>query len=259
LKKELYNSADMHKNVYAKQFEIKYCDCDFKDELKLSSALAYLEEVACASADSLGFGYSYVKAKDLAFIISSVCCEFYKPIHLGEKPEFVTWPLPPSFAVFGREYEIRDVETKSLLGAATSRWCLIDRKAGKIVSSKAIEGQDYSSYKTDRALAWNQWKILPFDLSDGTLGYSLRIANSEYDHNMHVNNTRYADYCLNCFSLSELSSLKLKRFQISYLKQCYEGDELRFYRKETSDREYTVLGVNQKEDTVVVARFNFEG
>ena len=41
-----------------KTFKIKNCDVDFKDELKMSAVLSYLEEVACLSADELGFGYS---------------------------------------------------------------------------------------------------------------------------------------------------------------------------------------------------------
>lgn len=40
----------------------------------------------------------------------------------------------------------------------------------------------------------------------------MTVANSEYDHNMHVNNTRYADYCFNCFSVAELKEKKLKGF-----------------------------------------------
>ena len=40
---------------HIKTFDVKYCDTDFKDELKPSAVLAYLEEVACSSADELGF------------------------------------------------------------------------------------------------------------------------------------------------------------------------------------------------------------
>ena len=53
----------MEKYEHIKKFQIKYCDVDFKDELKVSTALAYMEEVACSSADDLGFGYAYVKPR----------------------------------------------------------------------------------------------------------------------------------------------------------------------------------------------------
>ena len=94
---ELYE----HKN----DFLIKYCDSDFKDEMKLSVALALMEEVACSSADELGFGYAFVKPRGYAFMVTNVCMEFFKPVALGESVQVKTWPLPPTRVTFGREYQ----------------------------------------------------------------------------------------------------------------------------------------------------------
>ena len=258
LKKEMYNSSDMEKYVHKKNFEIKYCDTDFRDQLKLSSFLAHFEEVAGSSADELGFGYKHLKPKALTFILSGVYCEFSKPIFQGDKVTVKTWPNPPSYAVFGREYQICAPDTDELLCSATSRWCIYDLKEGKILPSKAIEGQDYSTYNTDRALDFSAWKIPAFSVEEGEFIYSMTVRNSEYDHNMHVNNTRYADYCLNCFTIEELSSFHLKSFQISYARQCRENDSLHFYRKKTSENEYIVLGINQNQEIVVTSKFAFE-
>ena len=75
---------------------------------------------------------------------------------------------------------------------------------------------------------------------------------------MHVNNTRYADYCLNCFSIEELSKRRVKRFSISYVKQCKEGETLCFYRKQSEDGCYLTQGVNEKNEIVVQAMIGFE-
>jgi acyl-CoA thioesterase FadM len=248
----------MLKYTHDREFRIKYCETDFKDELKLSSVLAYFEEVAGSSADELGFGYQDLKPREISFMLSGICCEFYAPIMQGEDVTFRTWPLPPSYVVFGREYEAFSKANGMKLCSATSRWCLVDLNSGKVLQSKEVGGQDYSTYNLDRALEWNNWKIPVFDVNDDELRYSMTVANSEYDHNLHVNNTHYADYCLNCFSVSELRKKRLRRFQISFSKQCKEGDELRFYRKECEKGEYIVRGVNQLNETVVLTRFNFE-
>ena len=60
---------------YIEEFKIKYCDVDFKDEMKVSTALSLMEEVACGSADELGFGYEYVKPKGYAFVVSNIYLE----------------------------------------------------------------------------------------------------------------------------------------------------------------------------------------
>lgn len=247
----------MEKYEHIREFEIKYCETDFKDELKLSSALSYFEEVAGSSADELGFGYQDLKPKGITFMLSAFCCEFYEPVLQGDQVAIKTWPLPPSYVILGREYEIWSKGRTRKLCSATSRWCLVELATGKVLQAKVMGSQDYSTYNTERALDWTNWKIAPFALNEGVLKYSMTVANSDYDHNLHVNNTRYADYCLNCFSVAELSVKTLKRFQISFCKQCKEGDELRFYRKDDGNDEYTVCGLNQFGEMVVLTRFAF--
>jgi acyl-ACP thioesterase len=166
-----------------------------------------------------------------------------------------TWPLPPTYAVFGREYQFYK-EDGALAGNASSRWCAVHLPTGKLQPSKFLDNQDYSTYNTDRALEVKNWKIPVFDVQDGELRFSLTIANSEYDHYMHVNNTRYADYCFNAFTVEELQKAKLKSFAISYVRQCREGDELRFYRKYENGA-YYVQGVNQSGEIVVQSEIVF--
>lgn len=238
-------------------FTIKYCDCDFKDEMKISVALALMEEVACASADELGFGYAFVRPREYAFMVTNVCMEFLTPVALGQCMSVKTWPLPPTRATFGREYQFLD-EQGEIAVNASSRWCLIDINAGKILQSKAIDNQDYSTYNTRRVFDEVIWKIPPFQPEDGELRYTMTVASSDYDHNMHVNNTRYADFCMNAFSIEELTTKRVKRFSITYAKQCKEGDELRFYRKRGEDGGYFVQGFNANNETVVQALIYFE-
>ncbi len=246
----------MEKYVHEKKFTIKYCEVDFKDELKVSTALSYMEEVACSSADELGFGYAYVKPKEYAFMVTNLCLEWVSPPPLGETLTVKTWPTPPSHVIFGREYQLVSPDGEVRVNA-TSRWCLIDMRSGKLLPSKAIDNQDYSTYNTDKLIEGVQWKIPAFACDEGELKYVLTVANGDYDHNMHVNNTRYAEYCFNCFSVEELFSRQLKRFSISYVKQCKEGEILRFYRKRTEDGSYLVHGFNEKNEVVLQSRITF--
>ena len=241
---------------YIEKFKVKCNDSDFKDRLKISATLSYFEEVASSSASELGFGYDYLKPKGYTFMVSGICCDFLQPIRFGDVITVKTWPLPPSYATFGREYQILG-ESGEILLNATSRWCLVDLSTGKLLSSKVIEGQDYTTYNTNRALDFNHWKISKFSIDEGDMKYSLRVSNSEYDHNLHVNNTRYADYCLNCFSMKELSILRLKCFCISYHKQCFEGDELRLYRKKIDELSYLIQGYKNNEDLVISCKLDF--
>ncbi|MBQ8296010.1 MAG: hypothetical protein IJX87_06220 [Clostridia bacterium] len=242
---------------HVKQFSIKYCDVDFKDEIKTSTVLALMQEVACSSADELGFGYSYIKPKGYAFMVSNICVEFLQPIVLGQTVLAKTWPTPPTHVVFGREYQFVSEQNEVLINAS-SRWCLIDMNSGKLAQSKLIDNQNYATYNTSKVLENVNWKIPTINTEESELKFTFTVANSEYDHNMHVNNTRYADYCFNCFSVTELAEKRLKSFSISYGRQCKENDTLRFYRKETEKGNYLIGGFNEQNEVVVQARIAFE-
>lgn len=246
----------MKKYMHAKEFQVKYCEADFKDELKTSVALSYMEEVACSSADELGFGYAFVKPRGYAFVVSNLFVQCARPVKLGEIVKVSTWPTIPTHVVFGREYVFTDDKDLPVI-QASSRWCLIDFSTGKILPSKTVENQDYSTYNTDKAVENPIWKIPAFAVENEPVSFMMTVHNSEYDHNMHVNNTRYADYCLNCFSLEELKNRYVSRFSIAYKKQCKEGDVLRFYRKEMCVNEYSIQGVNAVGDIVVQALVTF--
>ena len=241
-----------HKRV----FDVRYCDVDFKDELKPSSVLAYFEEAAGSSAEELGFGYSRLKPAGCTFMLINVRCRIYKPVPLGARIVVRTWPTPPSYVVFGREYKVESESGEAWMDAS-SRWCMVDLKTGRFLQSKALTDQDYSSYNPARALNVDRWKIPAFSPDEGEQRFAMTVANSEYDHNMHVNNTRYADYCFNCFSVEELRARKLREFSLAYLRQCHEGDNLRFVRKQTEEGVFRVAGFNGAGETVIQSEILF--
>ncbi len=241
---------------HKREFTVKYCEADFKDELKVSTALSYMEEAACSSADELGFGYAYIKPRGYAFMVTNLCLEWITPVPLGERVAVVTWPTPPTHVIFGREYQFLSPEGELRINAS-SRWCLVDMQTGKLLLSKTLDNQDYTTYNRAKAIESVQWKIPVFSPQEGELRYTLTVANGDYDHNMHVNNTRYADYCLNCFTVEELVARRLKAFSISYVKQCKEGENLRFYRKIQEDGSYLVHGFKENGELAVQSKIVF--
>lgn len=213
---------------HIKTYEIKFTDCDPFDNLKPSSLLAFMEESACLSADELGFGYGAVAPKNLGFIIVNYYIELTCPVKLGEVLELHTWPIRPKNVTFFRDFELFVNGVK--VGVATTRWCMIDTRTFKMmpVSVFFSEG-DFNSYNTERSIEFNSWKIPA--ICNGELVYSKKVSCSDYDHYFHVNNTKYADFMLDVFSVDELTNKYIKNLQITYVKQCKIGEVIELYRK----------------------------
>lgn len=223
---------------HIKTYEIKYTDVDPFDNLKPSAILAFMEESACLSADELGFGYEAIAPKNIGFILANAYIELFRPIKLGEKLEVHTWPITPKMLIFLRDFELYCGKEK--VGVCTTRWCMIDIKTFKPLPVNAFFGDGaFDEYNKERSVQFVNWKIPA--VSDGKTVGNKRVKLSDYDHYFHVNNTKYADYLYDTFSLEELEGKFIKKLQITYTKQCKLGDEIVFTGIRSGDN-YTVEG-----------------
>ena len=236
-----------HKKLY----ELRYTDVDAFDILKPSALLSFLEESACLSADELGFGYADVAPKNMGFIIVNWYVEFVRPVKLGEKLEIHTWPLRPKFSIFFRDYEFFVNGEK--VGVATARWCLIDTVNFSVLPASAyFEEGAFDNYNTERSVDFKAWKI-PLIEGDKSV-YTKKVTYSDYDHYFHVNNTKYADFFVDAFSVEEFRGRYIKKLQVTYVKQCKIGEDIVLAREE-KDGAYLIEG---KVDGEVRVQFKVE-
>ena len=75
-------------------------------------------------------------------------------------------------------------------------------------------------------------------MNDGVKSYVKAVSASDYDHYFHVNNTKYADICLDAFTVDELAGRSIENVQITYVKQCKFGEALEIYRRDDGDLSY---------------------
>lgn len=239
---------------HIKSYELRYTDVDAYDNLKLSSLLSFLEESACLSADELGFGYDDVAPRHMGFVIANYYIELYKAVKLGDILTVHTWPLKPKFMIFLRDFELYCGDEK--VGVATARWCMINTDTFEVlpVSAFFAEGA-FDDYNTERSIKFSAWKIPA--VTDGEVKYNKMVAFSDYDHYFHVNNTKYADLLMDVFTVEELKDKTVSTVQISYVRQCKEGENIRFIR-ERIDGGYLVEG-RVGEDLRVQMRIKFNG
>lgn len=213
---------------HIKSYELRYTDVDAFDNLKLSSLLSFLEESACLSADELGFGYDDIAPSNLGFVVVNWYIELNRAVKLGEILTVHTWPIKPKMLIFLRDFELFCGEEK--VGVCSARWCMIDTRTFSAVPVSAFFSEkDFEGYNTERAIDFKGWKIPA--LNNGSSVYSKVIRYSDYDHYFHVNNTKYADFMFDVFSVDELKDKRINSVQISYVKQCKEGEEIAFFKQ----------------------------
>lgn len=221
---------------HIKKYEFKYTDGDAYDNLKPSALFAVLQESACHSADELGFGYEVIKPKNVGFVIANWYLELNRRIKFNEALTIHTWPLKPRHLIFLRDFEIYSGDEK--VGIATSRWCMVDLNKFSMLPINSVLPPDFfDNYNTERCTLFSDWKI-PAQ-SSCKASYSRELKFYDCDHYFHVNNTRYPDLLLDAFSAAELKDKWISSVQISYVKQCKEGETLTVYREDFEN--YSIL------------------
>ena len=130
-----------------------------------------------------------------------------------------------------QEMEIKRGEELICEGRLES--CLVDLKDLSIARLPRIELPD--GLEVDRMTATESFtRRLKFP-EDAQYRYTHTVRYSELDNNRHMNNLHYVDLFMNAFDIDFYDRFFVTDFEIHYVQQAYEHEELRVYCEQTEE------------------------
>lgn len=233
--------------MYFKQnFVTRWHDTDANRFLRPSAILTYLEETSGIHMRHVGRSLDDVRDKDgLAFILSKIGMNFYAPISPFRNICVETWVNEGKGYSSVRHFRLYD-EDKLVVEASTV-WALIDLSKRFPIKLDAFDfGFSFEEEKLDVSTRFH----IPKDFTMENVGVR-RIAYSDIDYNMHMNNTHYPDML--CDFLPDMQNERVSSMTLSFLREAPFEQTLLVFRGKTDEGIWFMKTKNDAGETCLEA------
>lgn len=228
-------------NYYEETKIIRAFDVDFNNRIKISSVFNLLQDVAAVHADNLGLGFKDLYKHDFAWVLTWVKLEISYYPEFGDSVIIKTWLRCKHKLYSMRDYTIRNEGNQTLLNA-TSAWLSINTKTKRITDTKNLPGK---IVYLPELVAVNEFpdKIIPGETKE--ILFHKKFRYTDIDVNQHVNNTRYIEMILDCYSADRFRNHQINSIAISFSAESFFDDEIEISRS-CEDGYDIIEGTNNK-------------
>lgn len=208
--------------IFEEQIKVKYSEMDYKLALKPSSLLNFLQDLASANAEKLGFGYSYINPKNIGWFLLKYRMEFNDyPVSVYDLT-LKTEPRGCKKLFAYRDFYI--YEGERLLGKIASIWALVNMKTKALVPVQQTLNNDYMPLYHERESDLVFKKLKPPENINVQKFFEVRY--EDIDVNSHANNENYIIWALEPLSFDFRSSHQIKTLDIQFKKEIKYGTKV---------------------------------
>jgi len=210
-------------NSLTKNIKLRYSEIDYDKVLKPSALLQFLQDIASENAEELGFGYSYIIKKNLAWFLLKYHIEFENyPKNMSD----LTIKTEPRG--YNKLFAFRDFEIScgnNIIGRASSTWALIDIKKGGMVDvAEALNNNPYMNQFEKRENDLKYEKIKTPEKIDIEKTFEVRF--DDLDVNQHANNVNYIVWAFEPLKFEFRKTKKLKSLDMLFKKEIKYGNSI---------------------------------
>lgn len=217
--------------------------CDFSGKLFMGHLGNHMLNAADFHSTDRGFGMAYLMTIQRSWVLSRLAVEMEEMPSQYTKFNVETWVESAMRYFTNRNFRVVGHDAngeEKVFGYGRSVWAMIDTGTRQPTDILAIN---------DGSI--NQWiekeKSCPIDkggrvkMSDNAeLVRTIDTYYNDVDINGHINSVKYIEHVLDLWPLAWYREHQLKRFEIAYVAEAHEGEQLSFYRETLSETDYNV-------------------
>ena len=200
--------------LFKKDYEIKYYEKNVLGDLKESALLNFLQDAATLSAESLGFGPTFVFQNNYAWVVLKYHIELYKRIN---NFDFITLTTEPRGV--SRLYAFRDFciysPSGDLIGKVISTWALIDMDTRRVLPAQKVLPMMFPYEKRENEIEYVKFG----DVENVEYSKEFVVKFDDIDVNRHANNSNYIVWALDSLPVDFRMKNFVKTMDIKFKKE----------------------------------------
>ena len=215
--------------------------CDFSSHLFMGHLGNHLLNAADFHSNDRGFGMNYLMPRHKTWVLSRLAIEMTEMPKSYDRFMVETWCESAMKYFTSRDFKIcgktSSSEETKVYGYGKSVWAMIDTETRQPVDIFEIHDGLIKEYIDSE-------KPCPIQASsrvkmgkDAKLVRTIDTYYNDVDVNGHINSVKYIEHILDLFDLDYYKTHFLQRFEIAYVAESHQGDQLHFYLEETSEAE----------------------
>ena len=213
--------------------------CDFSQRLFMGHLGNHMLNAADFHSSARGFGMKYLLTIKRSWVLSRLAIEMDEMPQMYTKFNVETWVESAMRYFTSRNFRVVDTDGK-VYGYGRSIWAMIDTESRQPTDIFLIDNG-----------AINNWivndKECPIDkggrvkMSDeAQLVRTIDTYYNDVDINGHINSVKYIEHVLDLWDINWYKEHSIKRFEIAYVAEAHQGDQLSFYQEQQSPLDYCI-------------------
>ena len=233
--------------MYEKKFRIESSDVDSNLNIKLSSLMRMMQDVATTHAEILEVGKVRTIDRGMYWVITRYAVTILRAPRYLETVHVITYPGDDMKFIYPRYFFVKS-ESGELLVKASTTWMILDKATHKVVMKPF--GDDHLPGEHHEGEEPLPRKALGENIS---FIEDRKVRYTDIDLNGHLNNTKYIEYVLDMKPTSFYKENHIKHILINYEKELLDNETLSLFSN-NSNPEYIVGKCNDN----VVFEINIE-
>ncbi|HVN57140.1 MAG TPA: acyl-ACP thioesterase domain-containing protein [Bacteroidales bacterium] len=214
----------MEQLEFSKKYRIPVYEMGFNGKLSPHSLFNYLQDIASEHAELLRFGKDDLLKENRFWVLSRIAVKVIYWPSWGESIDVKTWPRGTDKLFALRDFEVTDSHGESV-ALGSSSWLVVDRTSRRVQRPDSVLSHFNEGFPVKSAISGNASKVGPV-AGDAVHSQAYRVAISDLDINLHVNNVKYLEWITDSYDLEFRQKHNPSFIEINYLAESRIGEEI---------------------------------